>query len=65
LATIEAIYFTLKEYITKVNKVYKNEFDDLLFFYIFNYNLIQDLYLKENKEFKKKDNYILSHSKND
>jgi len=45
LATIEAIYFFYKEFITKKNKgKYSGEMDNLLWYYVFQYEHIQQLH---------------------
>jgi DTW domain-containing protein YfiP len=54
LATIEAIYFTLREFMATVSGSYDGEVDDLLFYYIFLYNKIQDKYQKEDIPFHRK-----------
>ncbi|KAK2947457.1 putative DTW domain protein [Blattamonas nauphoetae] len=47
LATIEAIYYFFKEYFEASHKQpYNGEFDNLMFFYAFNYEHIQDLFAK-------------------
>lgn len=51
LATVEALYFFFKEYDQCItNKEYDGKYDNLLYFYTFNYNLIQNAYKKEKKE---------------
>jgi DTW domain-containing protein YfiP len=57
LATIEAIYFFFREYQIEMNKLkfqneeYSGEYDDLLFFYAFQYDMIQRHY-KDHPELK-------------
>jgi DTW domain-containing protein YfiP len=59
LATIEAIYFFFREYSVELNKIknqtneeiYNGEYDDLLFFYSFQYDVIQKHY-KEHPDLK-------------
>ena len=63
LATIEAIYYFYKEYyFAAIEKspttIYDGRFDDLLYFFSYNYNLIQKHYKSKKKEFTKKKNYI-------
>ncbi|KAF2071112.1 hypothetical protein CYY_007577 [Polysphondylium violaceum] len=59
LATIEAIYYFFKEYQQAIsNGAYNGEYDNLLYYYTFFYNLIQSSYKHSNKDFKRKDNYI-------
>jgi hypothetical protein len=58
LATIEAIYYFFKEYHKRVCGTYNGEYDNLLFFFSFFYNLIQDKYKKEAKPFPRIQNYI-------
>jgi len=58
LATIEAIYYFYKEFVTKQSGSYDGECDDLLYYYSFMYNLIQDRYKTQNKKFKRIENYI-------
>eukprot|EP01080_Neovahlkampfia_damariscottae_P009446 gene9446-1652_t len=58
LATIEAIYYTLKEYQIFAKGEYNSEFDDLLFYYVYFYQLIQETYQDESKVYRHKDGYI-------
>jgi DTW domain-containing protein YfiP len=62
LATIEAIYYSLRAVVTqRAGGVYKGEVDDLLLYYINQYMLVQDTYSQENKKFTNRhfDGYIL------
>jgi hypothetical protein len=55
LATIEAIYFFFKEF----NANYQGEYDDLMYFYAHQYELIQNKYRNDtSKEFIRKQGYI-------
>lgn len=61
LSTIEAIYYFFCEYDAKINGVYDGKYDNLLYFYIFYYQLIQSSYKdgdKKDKEFRRKSDYI-------
>ncbi|KAN0032640.1 hypothetical protein ACTFIV_006548 [Dictyostelium citrinum] len=59
LATIEAIYYFFKEFhLSQNNNQYNGEYDNLLFYYSFFYNLIQTTYKQQNRDFIRKDNYI-------
>ena len=53
-----AIYYFYKEYVTKQLGSYDGQVDDLLYYYTFMYNLIQNKYKSQNKKFKRIDNYI-------
>lgn len=49
----------MKEWHEKSGKVYNGEYDDLLFYYIFMYNMIQENYQSDpQKKFKRIENYI-------
>ena len=54
LATVEALYFFFKEYDECLNGgkdyVYDGKYDNLLYYYTFNYNIIQERYVKEGKD---------------
>lgn len=53
LATIEALYFFFKEYdevMRKEGENYDGKYDNLLYFYTFNYNLIQERYSSTKKD---------------
>lgn len=54
LATVEALYFFFKEYDECVNGgpgyVYDGKYDNLLYFYTYQYNLVQERYTKEKKD---------------
>ena len=59
LSSIEAIYYTYREYIERKNGSYANEVDNLLFYFCFFYEKIQQSYTKgkfakEGKTFTKK-----------
>lgn len=58
LATIEAIYFTLKEIHQYTKGSYSGEMDDMLYFYVFFYEMIQKEYQSTEKNFSHKENYI-------
>eukprot|EP00003_Mantamonas_plastica_P021572 TRINITY_DN3515_c1_g2_i1.p1 TRINITY_DN3515_c1_g2~~TRINITY_DN3515_c1_g2_i1.p1 ORF type:complete len:318 (-),score=87.65 TRINITY_DN3515_c1_g2_i1:665-1618(-) len=69
LATIEAIYYFYRELYTAINaqgkgetgvvgSEYAGEADNLLFFYMYKYRLIQKVYKEENKEFRKIDGWV-------
>lgn len=47
LATIEAIYYLYREYGQTYQAPYDGSYDNLLFYYKFFYNLIQNRYQKE------------------
>ena len=57
LSTIEAIYYTCKEYISKFGP-YNGEVDNLLFLFKHWYIMIQSKYKKTKKDFKHIKNYI-------
>jgi len=60
LATIEAIYYALVDYIRCKNSgKYDGEVDNLLFFYVHYYQLIQLTYRQNKKQFRHKENYIV------
>lgn len=51
LATVEALYFFFKEYDEAISdKPYDGKYDDLLYYYTFNYNLIQERYTTAKKQ---------------
>ena len=58
LATIEALYFFFRDYEVALNcpnrsyDEYKGTFDNILWFYAFNFKLIQDEYTKGSKQDK-------------
>lgn len=58
LATIEAIYYFFKEYQTKKFGSYNGEYDNLMYYYSYFYNIIQEHYRKTSKVFPRIDNYI-------
>lgn len=60
LATIEAIYYALVDYIRCKNSgKYDGEVDNLLFFYVHYYQLIQSTYRQNKRQFRHKENYIV------
>ncbi|KAL1924253.1 uncharacterized protein VTP21DRAFT_7288 [Calcarisporiella thermophila] len=61
LATIEAIYYFMREYAELRNNAYNGEYDDLLFYYKFFYELIQQSYRTEKRIFnrRQRDGYIV------
>lgn len=63
LATIEAIYFALKEVYQFTKGSYSGELDDMLFFYSYFYQMIQNNY--QDKEFSRKENYIKKQKKDE
>ncbi|ORX85218.1 DTW-domain-containing protein [Basidiobolus meristosporus CBS 931.73] len=62
LATIEAIYYLYKEYAVAHQSPYDGRYDDLLFYYIYFYSLIQNNYIngKDERSFttRHQTNYI-------
>ena len=60
LATIEAIYYFYRDYISGMSpgKPYDGSVDNLLFFYAHMYKVIQRVYKESNKEFKKIENFL-------
>eukprot|EP00033_Pygsuia_biforma_P004892 GCRY01005364.1.p1 GENE.GCRY01005364.1~~GCRY01005364.1.p1 ORF type:complete len:262 (+),score=23.22 GCRY01005364.1:66-851(+) len=48
LATIEAIYYFVREWQTRLTDEYNGEYDDLLFFFCYLYRLIQHRYSKQD-----------------
>jgi len=58
LATIEAIYYFYREYHEKQIGLYNGQYDDLLFFYVYMYNLIQNTYKRQNKKFKRIEGWL-------
>eukprot|EP01130_Rhizamoeba_saxonica_P015751 TRINITY_DN711_c2_g1_i2.p1 TRINITY_DN711_c2_g1~~TRINITY_DN711_c2_g1_i2.p1 ORF type:complete len:168 (+),score=29.10 TRINITY_DN711_c2_g1_i2:378-881(+) len=58
LATIEAIYYFMREYQLKTSNSYDGEYDNLLFYFTYFYNKIQKHYQTTNKNFKNIENYI-------
>jgi len=58
LATIEAIYYFLKEYHHKSRGCYNGEYDNLLYYYSYFFNLIQNHYKEGSRNFVRKQNYI-------
>lgn len=53
-----AIYHFLREYRQKMTGQYNGEVDNLLFYYVYFYDLIQETYKKTKKPFRKRENYI-------
>eukprot|EP01132_Coremiostelium_polycephalum_P005688 gene5688-7078_t len=63
LATIEAIYYFFKEFHQAGNNgQYDGRYDNLLYYYAFFYNLIQNSYKSTNRVFYRKDNYVINSS---
>ncbi|GAM23474.1 hypothetical protein SAMD00019534_066490 [Acytostelium subglobosum LB1] len=59
LATIEAIYYFYRELHMRLNGGnYDGQYDNLLFYYTFFYNLIQKTYKQGDRNFWRKQNYI-------
>ncbi|KAG0175206.1 DTW domain-containing protein 1 [Apophysomyces sp. BC1034] len=60
LATIEAIYYFYREYGESYMENYDGRYDDLLFYYRFFYDMIQDDYRRSGRKFthRHKQNYI-------
>lgn len=67
LATIEALYYFFRDYDVNMNcggdySKYDGKYDNLLYYYVFNYKLIQYEYTegssKEKKQFFKIPNYF-------
>eukprot|EP01127_Copromyxa_protea_P023257 TRINITY_DN8664_c0_g1_i1.p1 TRINITY_DN8664_c0_g1~~TRINITY_DN8664_c0_g1_i1.p1 ORF type:complete len:285 (+),score=52.85 TRINITY_DN8664_c0_g1_i1:3-857(+) len=58
LATIEAIYYFFAEYHERMHGTYNGEYDDLLFYFSYHYNLIQEQYRREDKVFPRKADYV-------
>ena len=44
LATIEAMYFFLRDYVKATKGDYNAEYDDILYFYAYNYAVVQNEY---------------------
>lgn len=68
LSTIEAMYFFLRDYVKTTQSEYNNEYDDLLYFYAYNYALIQNEYIKgqkKNTDFRKIKGYIQAKKEED
>ena len=60
---VTAIYFFVREWTQKAKGRYEGEFDDLLFYYSYMYELIQKTYQKDNKRFARIERYIQKDSK--
>jgi hypothetical protein len=63
LATIEALYFFFRDYEVnlhcgKLYEHYNHKWDNLLWFYAWNYNLIQRVYVEEGRELRHIPGYI-------
>jgi len=58
LATIEAIYYFYKEYVTAIQGSYNGEMDNLLYYFAFLYQLVQDAYKTTGREFKRIKGFI-------
>jgi hypothetical protein len=48
----------MKEFHEKKHGKYEGDLDNLLYYYSFFYNMIQDVYTKEQREFWRINNYI-------
>jgi len=62
LATIEAIYYFFKEYQQKMTGIYNGEYDNLLFYFIYYYNMIQDEYKQGDRPFPRMEDYVKLHT---
>ena len=66
LATVEALYFFFRDFEVSLNcggdyKKYDGKYDNLLYYYVFMYRLIQHVYTegdKKGKEFSRIKDYI-------
>lgn len=58
LATIEAIYYFYKEFITATKGTYSGEVDNLLYYFTFYYELLQDVYKRSGREFRRIQGFI-------
>lgn len=61
LATIEALYFFIRDYMNVMEGEYDGRFDDLLYYFSFNYAIVQNEYkqgLKKDKRFGHIKDYI-------
>lgn len=55
-----AIYYFFVEYVTRTTGGYHGEVDNLLFYFAFNYSLIQRVYQKQERVFPRIENYVAS-----
>eukprot|EP01114_Cavostelium_apophysatum_P013615 TRINITY_DN3333_c0_g1_i1.p1 TRINITY_DN3333_c0_g1~~TRINITY_DN3333_c0_g1_i1.p1 ORF type:complete len:250 (-),score=39.58 TRINITY_DN3333_c0_g1_i1:114-863(-) len=58
LATVEAIYYFVQEYHTKLTGSYEGQYDNLLYFFAYQYDLIQRTYKNSDKNFWRIENYV-------
>ena len=58
LATIEAIYYFYREFITATNGSYHGEVDNLMYYFSFYYELLQDVYKRSGREFRRIKGFI-------
>eukprot|EP00698_Gefionella_okellyi_P015048 TRINITY_DN4217_c0_g1_i1.p1 TRINITY_DN4217_c0_g1~~TRINITY_DN4217_c0_g1_i1.p1 ORF type:complete len:167 (+),score=43.28 TRINITY_DN4217_c0_g1_i1:162-662(+) len=58
LATIEAIYFFYRDFVEKSKGSYNGEVDNLLLFYVHQYNRIQEEYRKKQLPFVRIPNWV-------
>jgi len=61
LSTIEATYYCIREYHTAISKSYNGEYDNLLFYFCYIYQLIQNYYKSNTQKSytrQKKEGYI-------
>lgn len=65
LATIEAIYYFYKEYNMALTGKYNGEYDNLLYFFVHYYKMIQNEYKTEKKLFPRKPEYVQIENKSD
>lgn len=59
LSTIEAIYYFYREFQSVVYGSYSGEYDNLLYYYSYFYEMIQSIYKKNKKKFKHIDGYVV------
>lgn len=58
LATIEAIYYFFKEYQMRMSGTYEGQYDNLLFYFAYHYQLIQNNYKEKSRLFPRINNYV-------
>lgn len=60
LATIEAIYYFYREYVTATNpdKAYHGEVDNLLYYFAFTYEMLQSIYKRSGRNFRRIKGFI-------
>jgi len=59
LSTVEAAYFLLKEvYEARTHSTYDGRFDNLLYFFVHQYKLIQSVYKAKQKDFRHKSTWL-------